>query len=104
MDITELLAFTVKNNASDLHLSAGLPPMIRVDGDIHRINVPAIEAKEMSDLVYSTMNDHQRRDFEAELEVDFSYNVPGLARFRVNAYHQDRGTGAAFRGRAAVAF
>ena len=97
MDITELLAFTVKNNASDLHLSAGLPPMIRVDGDIHRINVPAIEAKEMSDLVYSTMNDHQRRDFEADLEVDFSYNVPGLARFRVNAYHQDRGTGAAFR-------
>jgi len=97
MDITELLAFTVKNNASDLHLSAGLPPMIRVDGDIHRINVPAIDAKEMSDLVYSTMNDHQRRDFEAELEVDFSYNIPGLARFRVNAYHQDRGTGAAFR-------
>src|SRR6056297_2903175 len=97
MDITELLAFTVKNNASDLHLSAGLPPMIRVDGDIHRINVPAIEAKDMSDLVYSTMNDHQRRDFEAELEVDFSYNVPGLARFRVNAYHQVRGTGAAFR-------
>jgi len=97
MDITELLAFTVKNNASDLHLSAGLPPMIRVDGDIHRVNVPAVEAKEMSDLVYSTMNDHQRRDFEAELEVDFSYNVPGLARFRVNAYHQDRGTGAAFR-------
>ncbi len=97
MDITELLAFTVKNNASDLHLSAGLPPMIRVDGDIHRINVPAIETKEMADLIYSVMNDHQRRDFEAELEVDFSYKVPGLARFRVNAYHQDRGTGAAFR-------
>lgn len=97
MDITELLAFTVKNKASDLHLSAGLPPMIRVDGDIHRINVPEIDRKEMSDLIYSTMNDHQRRDFEAELEVDFSYNVPGLARFRVNAFHQDRGTGAAFR-------
>ena len=97
MDITELLAFTVKNNASDLHLSAGLPPMIRVDGDIHRINVPAVEAKEMSDLIYSTMNDHQRRDFEADLEVDFSYNIPGLARFRVNAFHQDRGTGAVFR-------
>ena len=97
MDITELLAFTVKNKASDLHLSAGLPPMIRVDGDIHRINVPEIDRKEMSDLIYSTMNDHQRRDFEAELEVDFSYNVPGRARFRVNAFHQDRGTGAAFR-------
>ncbi|GAB4171487.1 MAG: type IV pilus twitching motility protein PilT [Wenzhouxiangellaceae bacterium] len=97
MDITELLAFTVKNNASDLHLSAGLPPMIRVDGDIHRINVPPIPAKEMADLIYSTMNDHQRRDYEADLEVDFSYNIPGLARFRVNAFHHDRGTGAVFR-------
>ena len=97
MDITELLAFTVKNKASDLHLSAGLPPMIRVDGDIHRVNVPAIDNKQMSDLVYSTMNDHQRRDFEANLEVDFSYSVPGLARFRVNAFHHDRGVGAAFR-------
>lgn len=97
MDITELLAFTVKNKASDLHISAGLPPMIRVDGDIHRINTPAIQNKEMAELVYSTMNDHQRRDYEANLEVDFSYNVPGLARFRVNAYHHHRGIGAAFR-------
>jgi len=97
MDITELLAFTVKNKASDLHISAGLPPMIRVDGDIHRINTPAIENKEMAELVYSTMSDHQRRDFEANLEVDFSYNIPGLARFRVNAFHHHRGIGAAFR-------
>ncbi len=97
MDITELLAFTVKNKASDLHLSAGLPPMIRVDGDVHRINTPAVENKETADLIYSTMNDQQRRDYEANLEVDFSYSVPGLARFRVNAYHQHRGMGAAFR-------
>ncbi|MEE4330305.1 MAG: twitching motility protein PilT, partial [Wenzhouxiangella sp.] len=67
MDITELLAFTVKNKASDLHISAGLPPMIRVDGDIHRINTPAIENKEMAELVYSTLSDHQRRDYEANL-------------------------------------
>lgn len=97
MDISELLAFTIKNKASDLHLSAGLPPMIRVDGDIHRVNIPAIDNKQMADLVYSVMSDHQRRDFEANLEVDFSYQVPGLARFRVNAFHQDRGIGAAFR-------
>lgn len=97
MDISELLAFTVKNNASDLHLSAGLPPMIRVDGDLRRLNMPAIDNKEMAELVYSTMSDYQRRDFEANLEVDFSYKVPGLARFRVNAYHQDRGIGCAFR-------
>ncbi len=97
MEIAELLAFTIKNKASDLHLSAGLPPMIRVDGDVRRINVPAIDNKRMTELVYSTMNDHQRRDFEANLEVDFSYAVPGLARFRVNAFHHDRGVGCAFR-------
>ena len=97
MDITELLAFTVKNKASDLHLSAGLPPMIRVDGDIHRINTPAIENKDMAELIYSVMNDHQRRDYEANLEVDFSYSVPGLARFRVNSFHHHRGMGAVFR-------
>lgn len=97
MDITQLLAFTVKNNASDLHLSAGLPPMIRVDGDIHRINMPDIDNKQMAELIYSTMNDQQRRDYEADLEVDFSYSVPGLARFRVNAFHHHRGLGGAFR-------
>lgn len=97
MDITELLAFTVKNKASDLHLSAGLPPMIRVDGDVRRINVDAFDNKQTTELAYSVMNDRQRRDFEANLEVDFSYSVPGLARFRVNAFHQDRGVGAVFR-------
>ncbi|MFP4209038.1 MAG: type IV pilus twitching motility protein PilT [Wenzhouxiangella sp.] len=97
MDITELLAFTVKSKASDLHISAGLPPMIRVDGDIHRINTPPIDNKNMADLIYSTMNDNQRRDYEANLEVDFSYAVPGMARFRVNAYNQHRGMAAAFR-------
>jgi twitching motility protein PilT len=97
MDIAELLAYSVKNKASDLHLSAGLPPMIRVDGDLRRLNVPAMDNAQLSELVYSTMNDHQRRDFEANLEVDFSYAVPGLARFRVNCFHQDRGVGGAFR-------
>ena len=97
MDIAELLAFSVKNTASDLHLSSGLPPMIRVDGDIRRLNMPALDNKQLSELIYSCMSDHQRRDFEANLEVDFSYSVPGLARFRVNCFHHDRGVGAAFR-------
>ncbi|BCX87694.1 twitching motility protein PilT [Methylomarinovum tepidoasis] len=97
MDIAELLAFSVKNNASDLHLSAGLPPMIRVDGDIRRINVPPLEHKEVHALVYDIMNDKQRRDYEEYLETDFSFELPGVARFRVNAFHQDRGAAAVFR-------
>ncbi|MFT5390693.1 MAG: twitching motility protein PilT [Gammaproteobacteria bacterium] len=97
MDIGELLAFGVKNGASDLHLSAGLPPMIRVDGDVRRINVPALEHKTVHDLVYDIMNDKQRKDFEEFLETDFSFEVPGLARFRVNAFNHNRGAGAVFR-------
>ncbi|MCM8855986.1 MAG: type IV pilus twitching motility protein PilT [Candidatus Thiodiazotropha sp.] len=97
MDIAELLAFSVKHNASDLHLSAGLPPMIRVDGDIRRINVPALEHKVVHALVYDIMNDKQRKDFEEFLENDFSFEMPGLARFRVNAFNQARGASAVFR-------
>ncbi|MDT0617640.1 MAG: type IV pilus twitching motility protein PilT [Salinisphaeraceae bacterium] len=97
MDISQLLAFSVKQNASDLHLSAGLPPMIRVDGDMRRINLPAMEHKEVFDLVYDIMNDKQRKAFEEFLETDFSFEIPGLARFRVNAFNQNRGAGAVFR-------
>jgi twitching motility protein PilT len=97
MDIAELLEFSVKNKASDLHLSAGLPPMIRVDGDIRRINVPALEHKEVHALIYDIMNDKQRRDYEEFFETDFSFALPGVARFRVNAFNQERGAGAVFR-------
>lgn len=97
MDIAELLAFSVKNKASDLHLSAGLPPMIRVDGDVRRINVPAFDHKTVHSLVYDIMSDKQRKDFEEFLETDFSFEIPGLARFRVNAFNQNRGAGAVFR-------
>jgi len=97
MDITELLAFSAKQGASDLHLSAGLPPMIRVDGEVRRINVPALGPKEVHSLVYDIMNDKQRKDFEEFLETDFSFEVPGVARFRVNAFNQNRGPGAVFR-------
>ena len=97
MDIGELLAFSVKNGASDLHLSAGLPPMIRVDGDIRRINVPPLEHKSVHGLVYDIMNDKQRKDYEEFLETDFSFEIPALARFRVNAFNQNRGAAAVFR-------
>jgi len=97
MDIAELLAFGVKNDASDLHLSAGLPPMIRVDGDIRRINVPALEHKQVHSLIYDIMNDKQRKDYEEFFETDFSFEIPGLARFRVNAFNHNRGAGAVFR-------
>ncbi|MGH8433699.1 MAG: type IV pilus twitching motility protein PilT [Pseudomonas sp.] len=97
MDITELLAFSAKQGASDLHLSAGLPPMIRVDGDVRRINLPALDHKQVHALIYDIMNDKQRKDFEEFLETDFSFEVPGVARFRVNAFNQNRGAGAVFR-------
>ncbi len=97
MDISELLAFSVKNKASDLHLSAGLPPMLRVDGDIRRINLPAMEHKDVHSLVYDIMSDAQRKVFEENLEVDFSFEIPNLARFRVNAFNQERGAAAVFR-------
>jgi twitching motility protein PilT len=97
MDITELLAFSAKQGASDLHLSAGLPPMIRVDGDVRRINLPPMEHKDVHSLIYEIMNDKQRKDYEEFLETDFSFEVPGVARFRVNAFNQNRGSAAVFR-------
>ena len=86
VDIAQLLAFSVKNNASDLHLSAGVPPMIRVDGDVKRINMPALTHKDVHSMIYDIMNDKQRKDFEEFLETDFSFEIPKLARFRVNAF------------------
>lgn len=97
MDITQLLAFSVKNKASDLHLSAGLPPMIRVHGDVRRINIDPLEHKTVHDMVYDIMNDSQRKAYEETLECDFSFEIQGLARFRVNAFNHNRGSGAVFR-------
>jgi twitching motility protein PilT len=97
MEISDLLAFSVKNKASDLHLSAGLPPIIRVNGDIRRINLPEMSHKTVHDMIYDIMNEGQRKVYEESLEVDFSFEVPSLARFRVNAFNQNRGAGAVFR-------
>ncbi|RSZ58538.1 type IV pilus twitching motility protein PilT [Massilia atriviolacea] len=97
MDISELLAFSVKNKASDLHLSSGLPPMIRVHGDVRRINLPPLEHKDVHGMIYDIMNDGQRKQYEEVLECDFSFAIPGLARFRVNAFNQERGASAVLR-------
>ncbi|MFQ3236356.1 MAG: twitching motility protein PilT [Paraglaciecola sp.] len=97
LDITELLAFSVKNNASDLHLSAGLPPIIRVDGEMRRLNIPELDHKQVHALIYEIMNDNQRKEYEENLETDFSFEVKDLSRFRVNAFVQNRGAAAVLR-------
>jgi len=97
VDIAQLLAFAVKNKASDLHLSSGVPPMIRVDGDMKRINMPPLTHKEVHSMVYDIMNDKQRKAYEEFYETDFSFEIPKLARFRVNAFNQNRGASAVFR-------
>ena len=97
MQITDLLAFGVKNKASDLHLSAGLPPMIRVHGDVRRINLPEMNAEEVGHMITSVMNDLQRKNYQQNLETDFSFELPNVARFRVNAFNTNRGPAAVFR-------
>ncbi|MGB0732670.1 MAG: type IV pilus twitching motility protein PilT [Pontibacterium sp.] len=97
MDITELLSFSVQQGASDLHLTAGMPPLIRVDGDVRRIKLPPMDHKAVHGLIYDIMNDKQRKAYEADLEADFSFEIPNLARFRVNAFNQNRGAAAVFR-------
>ncbi|MEY3220649.1 MAG: hypothetical protein RIT27_2006 [Pseudomonadota bacterium] len=97
MDIGELLAFGVKNGSSDLHLSAGVQPMIRCSGEMRKINLPALSHSEVRDMMYDIMNDRQRKEYEKYMECDFSFEIPGLARFRVNAFVQNRGAAAVFR-------
>ncbi len=97
MDITELLAFSVKNKASDLHLSADMPPIIRVDGHMRKIDVPPMSGKQVHDLLYDIMDDQQRKIYDEHWENDFSFEITGLARFRVNVYNHSRGSGGVFR-------
>ena len=97
MDIIELLTFGVHHRASDLHLSAGLAPMLRIDGELRPINVESLDGKTVQTMIYDIMTDTLRKTFEERLEIDFAYDVPGTARFRVNAFQQDRGPAAAFR-------
>ncbi|MCY1422635.1 Twitching mobility protein [compost metagenome] len=97
MDITELLALGVRHGASDLHLSAGLPPMIRVDGEVRRLDLPPLDHDHVLAMLHCIMTERQRADFRALLEIDFAFELPGLARFRVNAFTQRRGAGVVLR-------
>ena len=97
MDITQLLAFGVEQGASDCHLSAGEPPMIRIHGDLKKLDHAALTKEEAHALVYDIMNDAQRKAFEETHECDFSFEMGTVARFRVNVFMQRKGEGAVFR-------
>jgi twitching motility protein PilT len=97
MDITQLLAFGVEQGASDCHLSAGEPPMIRIHGDLKKLDHPPLTKEEAHALVYDIMNDAQRKAFEETHECDFSFEMGEVARFRVNVFMQRKGEGAVFR-------
>ena len=97
MDISKLLTFTAKEGASDCHISAGEPPMIRVNGDLKKLDHPALTTEETHSLIYDMMSDTQRKNFEEKRECDFSFELGDIARFRVNVFVQNRGLGAVFR-------
>lgn len=97
VELEDLLEFTVESNASDLHLSSGLPPQIRIDGDIRRLSAAPLTSSQILRMIYGIMNDRQRKIFDEDSDMDFSYGIESLARFRVNAFQQLRGTSAAFR-------
>lgn len=97
MNIAELLTFTVQNKASDLHISAGLPPLFRIDGELLSFNDRALTHQSVSIMLDSIMNDRQRKNYKEQLETDFSFEHEQLARFRINAFMQERGAAAVFR-------
>ena len=97
MEITQLLAFAVEQGASDCHLSAAEPPMVRIHGDLKKLDHPPLTKEDVHTMVYDIMSDNQRRTFEETHEIDFSFEMGQLARFRVNVFMQRRGEGAVFR-------
>jgi twitching motility protein PilT len=97
MTLTELLSAALARQASDLHLSTGMPPLLRVHGEMLAMDLPALSAAALGQLLEQAMTGEQRAAFAQALELDFAVEVPGLARFRVNAFEQHRGAGAVFR-------
>lgn len=97
MNITELLTFAYNQEASDLHISAGEQPMVRVDGDMKRVKFPVLSPEVAHEMIYDIMGDAQRKGFEERNEADFSIDLGSTARFRVNVFRQRRGIGAVFR-------
>lgn len=97
MDLTQLLAFTVQNDASDLHLSAGSPPIIRVHGSLKRLKAESLKSDDIRSLLYSIMTEEQRAVFEDKMDIDFAITLGEKSRFRVNAYNSRLGACAVFR-------
>jgi len=97
MDISELLIFMVENKGSDLHISAGEPPVVRIHGDMRKIEMPPLDRDTVHNMIYEILNDQQRKTFEETLELDFSFALGNIARFRVNVFKQNRGEAAVFR-------
>jgi twitching motility protein PilT len=97
MDITQLLQFASQHDASDLHISAGEPPMVRIHGDVKKIKAPALSSEQTHAMIYDIMGDAQRKAFEERSDIDFSMQLGEVARFRVNVFRQNRGLGAVFR-------
>jgi twitching motility protein PilT len=97
MDIAELLIYTIENKASDLHLTVGLPPAVRIHGDIEAMNYPPLTREETHDLIYQIMNDRQKAIFEETHDLDFSLDFGEAGRFRCNAFMGNRGVGSVLR-------
>ncbi|MDZ4803867.1 MAG: type IV pilus twitching motility protein PilT [Candidatus Eisenbacteria bacterium] len=97
MDITELLVFTKNQGASDLHLSSGMPPLVRINGDMTPLDMPPLDRESLHTLIWDIMNDVQKKTFEENHELDFAIDLAGVCRFRVNCFVQRRGEGAVFR-------
>lgn len=97
MDITELLKFSAKENASDVHISSGEPPIMRIHGDMRMVDMPHLKAEEVHKFLYEILSDQQRKVFEESHEIDFSIDLKDIARFRVNAFVQNRGKSIVFR-------
>ena len=97
MDITQLLALSIKEGASDLHLSAGLPPILRIDGDLVRMDLPVLKPKQVAELIHEVLNEGQLKSLQEGVEIDFSFEIPEVARFRANVFNQNRGEAAVFR-------
>ncbi|MFQ6605057.1 MAG: type IV pilus twitching motility protein PilT [Fidelibacterota bacterium] len=97
MQIYELLNFMRSADASDLHLNSNSPPILRVNGELRRTELPALLPEEVHTLIYDIMNDEQRRLYEEELELDFSFEVKGMGRFRVNVFQELYGDSAVLR-------
>jgi twitching motility protein PilT len=97
LDINEMLEEVIKRGASDLHITVGVPPVLRINGVLERMDLPRLTSNDTREMVYSILTARQRETLETTLEFDLSYSVPGSARFRVNAYFQRNSVGAAFR-------